>query len=147
MKLWAFPMTCLTGGLLAVLVSLGAGSPAVAKDDQTDPTLSVVLTDITVIEGKGAQASLSNRSTRTRPLLRLVRGGNMFQIKTAAGRVAVSGQVVAIFLAKKEVIFRAGDAYYAVRLGETVAEALRKPLGPDRVKEFREEEIQNLQAE
>jgi hypothetical protein len=148
MKPHVLAMCCLAGILLAVparaQVKEGGDGPA-------DPARFVHLTDITVTP-TGAEAHLfdqiDNKSTR----LRVAEGSDTFQIKDAEGEVSVSGRVV--HLEQRDLVFRAGGQYYNLHIGGSVAEALRKPLSKERVKELklpppkdRETEIRELKAE
>jgi len=101
----------------------------------TDPAQFVRLTSITVAMDGGIKAELYDRFNSNAMSLRLAPGADTFLIKNAQGMVTVSGR--AVHLSAREIVFQAGDMYYAVRLGQTLAEALRKPLNKERVKELK----------
>ncbi len=72
----------------------------------------------------------NNRQTR----LRTTSGFDTFRIKDNRDQDVVRGKVVRILLEEREVVFKVEDAYFAVHSGQTLAEALRKPLTEERVK-------------
>jgi hypothetical protein len=129
MKPCAFGTSCLAGILLAVPVPPVLGAPARANDNPTEPGRFVFLTSITVT-GKDAEAQLYDRADNTRTRVRLA-GADTFAITDAEGRVTGRGR--AVRLAEREMVFQAGGKYYAVRVGQTLAEALREPLGTERI--------------
>ena len=82
----------------------------------------VYLSDITDSEGT-RKASFHNAQAKKRLVLD-VKNAN-FRIMTGA-EVRVEGKIVHI--GDRKVYFRSGDKHYAIQLGQTLADALRKPL-------------------
>lgn len=88
----------------------------------------VFLTDITV-SGDAREANLHNLDSKTR--VPLDAANTIFRI-LSGGEVRVEGTIVRI--ADRDVYFRSGERYYAIKLGQNLADAMKKPLTPEEVK-------------
>lgn len=88
---------------------------------------------VKLVEVSDGKACLRDLATNKVTHLRLAKGEDTFQF--GEGEKLIRGQVVRLSL--NELVFRVGNAYYAIGLGESMAHALREPLGKDRLKELK----------
>jgi hypothetical protein len=135
MKQCALEVSYLAGMLLAVAVPLMLDPPASAADKAPATGGDIVLTTITQREDDGAEAELYDRFNNKKLRLRLAEGADTFQFTDKVGKETAT--VRASRLDRRELVFRTGNKYYAVHIGQTIADALRAPLDPDRVKELK----------
>jgi len=115
-------------------IFFGPPPPTSKVVDGTDPATSVKLTSITGSEGDHWLV-LCNTTDNTMWWLypdRRKDPKDVFEIKNKSGELKVQGEVTRVD--GSNVIFRSGEKYYSMRVGQTVAEALRKPLTDAQVK-------------
>lgn len=109
------------------------GSVPSEVKDNTDVTRFVKLTDITQTQFR-AEAWLydqyNNRSTR----LRASAGFDAFRVLDNHGEPLVRGKV--IHLGQRDVVFRVDENYYALHVGQSLEEAMKKPLTADQLRSY-----------
>lgn len=107
------------------------GPPANNFTDKVDATQFVHLTDITHTEDR-IEAFLYDRYNNRKTRLRVSPGFNSFRVQDEEGETVLRGTMVQID--DREVIFRAEDRYYSLHVGQSLREALKKPLNSTQVK-------------
>jgi hypothetical protein len=112
----------------------GAAAPEQAAE-AVDVTQYVFLTDITRNDRR-TEANLYNRYDNHRTRLRASAGFDSFRILDDHGDTVVQGTVVQINVEAREVVFRVGEKYYTLHVGQSIQQVLGKPL--------KEEEMRNL---
>jgi hypothetical protein len=104
---------------------------------QTPPSIDMTqftfLTDITRSETR-TEAFFYDRYNNTRTRIRHSAGFDSFRIRDNNGDTLVQGKVVRID--DRDVLFQAGGQYYAVHVGQSLKEAMAKPLTAAQRKEF-----------
>jgi hypothetical protein len=110
----------------------GPPPPPTRPDDGPDPANSIKLMNITRTE-QGWEAWLHNYDDNKSWHLRPQDGYVIFQIRyPKRGLLRLMGEVLRID--DQDIVFRAQDKHYRIVLGQTLADALRKPLSDDQVK-------------
>lgn len=113
----------------------GPTPPPPKLAEGTDPATTVQLTHIGRTEEGHVQVLLCDNSDnkiwflypdRTKDIK------DIFEIKTKKGDVHVTGVVTRV--EDRDVVFRVGDKQYSIHLGQTIADALRKPLSEAEVR-------------
>jgi hypothetical protein len=100
---------------------------------KVDATEHVYLTDITHT-GTKSEAFLYDRYNNSKTRLRASAGFDAFRIRDGKGEVLVQGKVIRI--SDRDVIFRAGEKYYSIHVGDNLLETLKHPLDPSQLKEL-----------
>jgi type II secretory pathway component GspD/PulD (secretin) len=103
------------------------------QGDEVNVGMFVYLTDISRTD-QTQEAFLYDRYHNRQTRLRTDTGFDQFRLRDDKGQVFLQGKV--LHINPRELIFRVHDKVYAVHVGETVAEALRKPLTDDQVKKL-----------
>ena len=88
-----------------------------------------------ILTGAKAEAFLNtkfNKDSKTR--LRASAGFDSFRIRNSKDQILAQGKVVRID--KRDLIFRSGDKYYSIHVGDNLEEALKRPLNPSQLKEL-----------
>jgi hypothetical protein len=107
-------------------VFFGSVRIQVPTKDNIDVTQFVKLTDITGTVSR-SEAKLYNMWTNSDNYrLRTTAGFNAFKIVNDEGDTLVQANVVRIDL--RQVIFKVGDKYYALHIGDTIQDAMKRPL-------------------
>jgi hypothetical protein len=117
---------------------LAARNPFYPSDDNkhelaSDITQFVYLTDITTNAGR-TEASLYDRGGPSRTRLRASAGFDRFRVLDSKGNPVLNGKVIRI--EARDVYFQVDGKYYAIHLGQSLEEALRKPLSESKAKEL-----------
>jgi hypothetical protein len=99
----------------------------------TDMTQFTFLTDIVRSDAR-SEAFLYDRYNNSRTRLRGSTGYDSFRIRDSNGETQVQGRVVRID--DRDIVFRAGDQYYLFHVGQSLKEAMAKPLSPAERKEL-----------
>jgi hypothetical protein len=111
--------------------------PPGQKGPLVDAKQFVHMTTISSKDGKEWEAFLYNRIDGGREIrLRASAGFNSFRIPD--GDSTVQAKVIRIDAEKSEIIFQMGEKYYALHNGQTLEEALRKPLSDTQLKDVKE---------
>lgn len=98
------------------------------RADFVDVTQFVYLTHIYRVKEK-AEAWLYDRYKNKPTRLRESAGFNSFRVVDTQGETQVIGRIVR--LDDRDVIFRANDRYYALHIGDSLGDALKRPLKQD----------------
>jgi len=109
--------------------------PPARAADGSDPSASVHFTGISRTEDGECEVNLCDVNELTRWRLYPERKRDpkdVFEIKNRSGELKVQGEVTRI-LGVDDIIFRSGGRYYKMHIGESVAEAMRKPLNEAQV--------------
>jgi hypothetical protein len=101
--------------------------------EKVDATEHVYLTDITHT-GTKAEAFLYDRYNNSKTRLRASAGFDAFRIRDSKGETLVQGKVVRI--EDRDLIFRSGEKYYSIHVGESLLETLKHPLDASQLKEL-----------
>jgi hypothetical protein len=104
-----------------------------ARGEPVDVTRFVHLTDITHTARRW-EAFLYDRSNNRTTRLRAEDGFDSFRILDDAGEPLVRGRVLSI--QPRDLIIRVADQVYAVHVGQSVEESLKKPLSDDELRAF-----------
>jgi hypothetical protein len=99
-----------------------------------DPAQTIALTSIMRDENQHLHVTLCDRSDNTTWHLDPDGGIDTFQVKNKRGELRVQGEVTRV--EDREFVFRVGEKHYAIHLGQTLQDALQKPLTPAKVKEL-----------
>src|SRR5262249_40526191 len=107
--------------------------PAVAerRGEMVEVARHVYLTDI-VRNERRADAYLYDRYNNEWTHLRASAAFDSFRVVGGDGRTRVDGRVVRVD--ERDVIFQADAKFYAIHVGQTLEEALARPLPPEEVK-------------
>jgi hypothetical protein len=109
-----------------------AATPATARSaNPFDSLQHVFLTDITH-SPKGAEAFLYVRFSNGVIRLRASAGFDRFRIRDSEGDVMLSGKVTRIN--DRDLVFSADERHYLIHVGQSVKEAMEKPLKEEQVK-------------
>jgi hypothetical protein len=92
--------------------------------EDVEVTRYVYLTDISTVDGTRTQAFLYDRWNNRHQRLRATAGFDSFRI--VDGDEHVTAKVIRIN--DREVIFRVDEAYYMIHVGQSLGDALKKPL-------------------
>jgi hypothetical protein len=103
------------------------------RGEEVQVTRFVHLTDVTRDERRW-EAFLYDRTSNKKTRLRAEAGFDAFRISDEEGEALLRGRVIRIDL--RDVVFRVEDKYYAIHVGESLEEALEKPLSGNQVKEL-----------
>lgn len=106
-------------------------APVAERKDSIDVTQFVYLTDITRNDRR-AEAQLFDRYNGRAYRLRDSVGFNAFRIRDDEGETQVQATVVRI--EDSDVIFKVGEKFYSLHIGDNVQEALRRPLKAEQLK-------------
>jgi hypothetical protein len=101
--------------------------------DKIETTENVYLTDITHTGNKVEAffyVQYDNSKTRLRPTT----GFDSFRIRNGKGVTLAQGKVVRID--ERDLIFRSGEKYYSIHVGQNLQEALKHPLDASQLKEL-----------
>ena len=101
--------------------------------EKIEATEFVYLTDITHT-GNKAEAFLFDRYNNSKTRLRASAGFDSFRVRDSKGETLVQGKVVRID--DRDVIFRAGEKYYSIHVGQNLLNTLKHPLDPSQLKEL-----------
>jgi hypothetical protein len=107
------------------------GAPTVEKQefyatgDDIEVTRYTYLTDITLSDWR-SEAWIFMRTNNRKTRLRVSPGFNSFLIKDDHDEVHVNGKVVKID--SRDIYFQVGSSYYAIHVGQSFAEAMRRRL-------------------
>ena len=116
-----------------------APANAVKKDEvvQKQPDMDILkyaqLTSITA-NNITEEGLLRIRKTEKYVKLRAEGGVNSFEIRDGEGQLVLKGKVLAI--KPRDLIFEASGKAYALHIGQTMEDALKKELTPDELKKF-----------
>jgi hypothetical protein len=110
--------------------------PAAAEEKKPDVDVArfVYLTDITR-DDRRSQAFLYDRYNNRTTRLRASRGFDSFRVVDENGKPIVRGKVVR--MTERDVYFEADEKFYVIHVGESLDEALRKPLPKQKVEELK----------
>ncbi len=109
--------------------------PPVYDDSDPEALKQVYLTDITT-NFLRTEAFLFDRLNNQRTRLRTSAAWSDFRVGDSE-KPTVKGEVVKIDDQEREVIFKTAEKkYYSIRLGQSLADAMKKPLPEDKVKEL-----------
>jgi hypothetical protein len=98
-----------------------------------DMTQFTFLTDIVHSELRG-EAFFYDRLNNSRTRLRNSAGFDTFRIRDSNGDTQVQGKIVR--MDERDIIFVASDRYYAIHVGQSMKDALAKPLSAEQIKEL-----------
>jgi hypothetical protein len=113
----------------------GPPPPPTTRDEGPDPARSLKLTMIWRGE-RGWEAELVNSDdNKVMWWLRPEEGYVLFMVKNRVGMLKVMGEVLRI--EAQNLFFRAGDKHYRMDVGQTLAEAMQRPLSDAQVKALR----------
>jgi hypothetical protein len=101
--------------------------------EKIEATEFIYLTDITHV-GDKAEAFLYDRYNNSKTRLRPTAGFDSFRIRDSKGETLVQGKVIRID--DRDLIFRCGEKYYSIHVGENLLEALKHPLDTSQLKEL-----------
>lgn len=107
--------------------------PPRERTNAVDVTEFVHLTDITRNERK-TEAFLYDRYNNRTTRLRASAGFNAFRVLDNDGEVLVQGTVVQV--EEREVVFKVGEKYYTIHVGQSLQEVLEKPLKDQQLKDM-----------
>ena len=93
----------------------------------------VVLTDITHT-GSKSEAFLYTKYNNSKTRLRASAGFDSFRIRNSKDQTLAQGKVIRID--ERDLIFRSGDKYYSIHVGQNLEEAMKHPLSPSELKEL-----------
>lgn len=101
--------------------------------DATNVTKFIVLTSISKNERK-TEATFYNQYDNRKTRLRTTPGFNAFRFLDGNGDEVVKGTVVQ--MSDREIVFRSGEKYYTMHVGQKLSEVLGKPLKADDMKKL-----------
>ena len=121
------------GSIAAKDVFYGPQKVAEQAVDNVETTENVYLTDITH-SGTKVEAFLYVQYDNTKTRLRPTTGFDSFRIRNSKGVTLAQGKVVRID--DRDLIFRSGEKYYSMHVGQNLLEALKRPLDASQLKEL-----------
>ena len=101
--------------------------------EKIEATEFIYLTDISRT-GSKAEAWLYDRYNNSKTRLRASTGFDSFRFRDSKGETLVQGKVIRID--ERDLVFRAGEKYYSIHVGQNLLDTLKHPLDSSQLKEL-----------